>query len=263
MKKYIITGFRLMIVLLLLPLAMKAQTSPLHQYSDNVNAWLMYFGDHTVSDKWGVHIEAQWRRNDVLEYWQQLLLRTGINYHINPSVFATVGYGYVNTYPYGDFPVKSTFPEHRIWEQLQIKTPLNRIEWVSRFRLEQRFLHLPYLNTSTNTYEPNNDATYSNRFRLLNRFSLPFKGKTISDKSFYATVYDEILISFGKNVAANMFDQNRLYGAIGYKIPKIGKLEVGYLLQTILKSDGIKMERNHTLQVGLLSNIDFYKKKNN
>jgi hypothetical protein len=96
--------------------------------------------------------------------------------------------------------------------------------------------------------------------RLLNRFSIPFKGKTIIDKSFYLSVFNEIMLNFGKKVALNLFDQNRMYAAIGYRFPKISRLEVGYLNQWIVRSDGKTIENNHTLQLGLTSNIDFYKK---
>lgn len=241
-------------------LLLNGQTSPLHQYANNQNAWFMYFGDHKVSERWGVHLEAQLRRADLGQNPQQLLLRTGINYHLNAQVFTTLGYCFVETYPYGEFPVGTTFPEHRLWEQIQIKNQLGSIEWVNRLRLEQRWLQLPVRDGETGIFEPG-DAVYSNRFRLLNRASLPFKGKTIGDNSLYFTVYDELLINFGKNVASNIFDQNRAYIALGYKIPKVGRLELGYLFQTIQKSDGVKIERNHTLQVGLSSNIDFFKHK--
>ena len=236
-----------------------AQTAPLHLYSNNNNAWLMYFGDHKISDKWGIHLEAQMRRANWGNTWQQLLLRTGVNYHFNNQVFGTVGYCYVETYPYGDFPVKAAFPENRIWEQIQIKTPINNVEWVSRFRLEQRFSNVPVLNTADGTYAPG-ASVYTNRFRLLNRFSIPFQGKSIVDKSLYLSAYDELMVNFGENVGANFFDQNRAYLALGYKIPKVGRLEVGYMMQNIFKSDGIKIENNGTLQVGISSNIDFYKK---
>jgi hypothetical protein len=255
MKKMIIIVFALFLVNWA-----NAQTTPSHQHTNNSNAWLMYFGDHKLSDKWGVHLEAQWRRNNWVANPQQLLLRTGINYHFNPQAFATLGYCFVETYPYGEFAAKSTFPEHRIWEQLQLKNQLNRFEWVSRFRLEQRFVQSPVKTGDTYVL---GDAIYSNRFRLLNRFSVPFKGKSIVDKSLYASIYDEFFINFGKNVGANYLDQNRAYAAIGYKIPKVGKLELGYLYQAIFKSDGIKYENNHTLQLGLSSTLDFYHKKNN
>jgi hypothetical protein len=227
-------------------------------YTDNTNGWFMYFGDHKISDKWGVHVEAQYRGADIIKCEQQFLVRPGVNYHFSPQAFATVGYCYVHTAQYGGFPSKSAFPENRLWEQIQVKSQLGYIELVSRFRLEQRYVNTPVANGAI--FEPG-DAVYTNRFRLLNRISVPFKGKTIQDKSFYVSAFEELFINFGKKVAANIFDQNRVYLALGYKIPNIGKLEIGYLNQLLFKADGIKIENNHTLQVGLSSTIDFYKKK--
>jgi hypothetical protein len=237
----------------------QAQTQ-IHQYGTNTNAWIMYFGDHKLSAKWGIHLEAQLRRNDLFKSPQQMLLRTGINYHLNPNVFFTAGYCFVETYPYGAFPVKSRFPESRLWEQVQVKTQLHKIEWVSRFRAEQRFMKLPVKNAA-NILEPG-DAVYNNRFRLLNRLSVPFQGETIYPGSFYVTIYDEMMVSTGKQVALNVFDQNRAYIALGYPVPNLGRLEFGYLLQNVYKPDGIRVEKNNTLQIGLASNINFYKKKN-
>jgi Protein of unknown function (DUF2490). len=222
---------------------------------------LTYTGAHKLSDKWGLHFEAQWRRNGLLlQRCQQLLLRTGIIYHINSSLNATVGYLFVETYPYGDFAVSRAFPENRIWEQIQLKTQVGIVEWINRFRLEQRFSKLPV--KSGNTYILG-DVVYTNRFRILNRISVPFKGSSIINKSFYATASQELFINFGKNIGTNYLDQTRTYGALGYKIPKVGRLEVGYMYQPIFRNNGTKVGHNHTLQIGLISNVDFYKKQAN
>lgn len=226
----------------------------------NNNAWLVYNGDHKVSDKWGVHLEMQVRRNELLSKPMQLLPRVGINYYFNPQVMATAGYAYVETDPYGKFPVTTKFGESRAWEQIQIKNQFNRVEQVNRIRLEQRFVNLPVRSATDGTYKPG-PAVYSNRIRLQNRIAVPLNGKTIVDKSVYVTAADEIFVNFGKNVGKNIFDQNRAYAAIGYKVPKLGRVEAGYLWQVVAKSDGIRIESNHTLQVGIFSTIDFYKKK--
>lgn len=213
---------------------------------------------HKVSDKWGVHIEAQFRVSDIFKSEQQILLRPGLNYYFNNQAFATVGYCYVHTGQYGGFPAKSAFPENRFWEQIQVKNQVGYVELISRFRLEQRYVKSPVAVGAI--YEPG-DALYSNRFRVFNRISIPFKGKTIQDKSLYISAYDELFVNFGKKVGQNIFDQNRAYIALGYKIPKVGKLKIGYLNQLIFKApDGIKVENNNTLQIGLISTVDFYKK---
>jgi hypothetical protein len=251
MKKNIL----LCIISLCLICTVSAQTARI--VAQNTNTWFMYFGSHKISDKWGLHLEAQVRRSDFLSQSQQILLRGGINYHINPQTMLTAGYVFVQTEPYGKQPARSDFPENRLWEQLQLKNQVGSFEWISRFRLEQRYVQVPVL---TGTTYAAGDAVYTNRFRILNRFSIPFKGKTIVDKSFYLSVFDEVMVNFGKKVALNIFDQNRLYAAIGYKLPKVGRLELGYLNQMIIKGDGKTIENNHTLQVGLSSSIDFYKK---
>jgi hypothetical protein len=230
----------------------------LRQIGDNSNGWFMYMGDHKVSEKWGVHLEAQVRRSNIVSLPQQLLLRPGINYHFNNQVFASAGYAFVETHPYGKFPVLRDFSEHRIWEQIQIKNQLKNVEYISRFRLEQRYVH-SIVGTVGNYSE--GPTVYSNRFRLLQRFSVPLKGQKIEDKSLYLTAYDEFFVNFGKQIKYNIFDQNRAYIALGYKLPNIGRLELGYMNQLLVKSDGIKIENNHTLAVSLNSNIDFFRHK--
>jgi hypothetical protein len=228
------------------------------QYTTNYNGWLVYTGNHKLSDKWGLHLEAQWRRSNIVLDNQQLLFRTGINYYFNSQVSVTAGYCFAETYPYGEFAAKASFPENRIWEQLQLKNNMGAVEFINRLRLEQRFINQPVLENGM--YEPG-DAVYTNRARILNRFSIPFKGKTIEDKSLYISAFDELYINFGKHVGFNILDQNRVYLAIGYKIPKAGRLEIGYLNQLAFKSDGIKVERNHTIQIALYSGLEFRKKK--
>jgi hypothetical protein len=225
------------------------------QYTTNYNGWYMYFGNHKFSEKWGVHLEAQFRFHDVLASGQQILLRPGLNYYFGDQTFAAVGYAFVQTYPYGEFAAPIRYPEHRLWQQVQIKSQLQKIEMINRFRLEQRFIHLPVQKINSD-YQPGN-AVYQNRIRLFTRFSFPFNSVTIADKSWYITLYDEMFVSFGEKVGQNIFDQNRAYVALGYKVPGLGRVEFGYLNQLILRSDGIRVENNHTLQLGVYSTLPF------
>jgi Protein of unknown function (DUF2490) len=234
----------------------------IRQNTSNTNAWFAYMGSHKIADKWSLHLEFQYRTSEGLSKTLQLLPRVGLNYHISSQAFVTAGYAFIQTYPYGAFGSKIDFPENRIWQQLQLKNQVGSFEWISRFRLEQRFVQSPV--TVVGTFGTDNilgNAVFTNRFRLLNRFSIPFKGKTIVNHSFYATIFDELMINFGENVKTNIFDQNRIFIGIGYKFPQLGRLEVGFLEQTIIRSDGIKVENNHTFSISLMNNLDFMKKK--
>lgn len=245
----------------LLSIAVHAQQTAARYNAWNNNAWLMYFGNHKVADKFGLHIEAQIRRNDILKNWQQLLLRTGIEYYM-PSARLTLGYGFIETYGYGEFPVANAFPEHRIWQQALLSNPIGAFKLTHRYRLEQRFIG----SSATGQFA---NGRYENRFRYMLRINRALKGSEIERGKFYFSLYNEIFVNFGKEVGYNLFDQNRAYGAIGYHLGKIGRVELGYMYQLLQQrklllsnSPALNIiENNHTLQVSLVNDLPFYKKK--
>ena len=225
----------------------------MHAY--NTNAWLMYFGSHKVSNSLGLHAEVQWRRNDLFSGNQQLLLRTGLEFYPRRDVRFTLGYAFVETYPYGEFAVEQAFPEHRIWQQLLLPQELGKVKLAHRYRLEQRMIG----NSSTGQFE---NGRYENRARYMAKATINLSA---GSNPFFAALYDELFINFGKEVGYNIFDQNRLYGAIGYTISPVLKLELGYLYQVVqlrtLDATSLRkrIENNHTFQVGLFSNMPLYK----
>ena len=212
------------------------------QSEDNAHGWFMYFGDHPLGkSKWGLHLEGQWRRHDVITQWQQLLLRPAVNYQVSKNVMLTGGYGFVETYRYGDFPVRERFPEHRLWQQALITTKFLGRDWQHRVRLEQRFF---------GGYA----ARYENRIRYMLRTSIPLP---FAERKYYLGLYNEILYNFGGDVAFNVFDQNRAYIALGRPIARDTRLEIGFMEQTVQQRNGRIFEHNHTLQVGIFSRLPF------
>lgn len=219
----------------------------------NTNAWLMYFGNHKVSDKWGLHIEAQLRRANVVDDPAQLLLRAGVD-HYSKWGRLTLGGAFVQTYPYGEFAVAHRFPEFRLWEQVLTTQTLGKVQLSHRYRLEQRFIG----SSTDGTME---NGRYENRFRYMARATVPLNGD--GKTPLYAAAYDELMVNFGKDVAYNIFDQNRLYAALGIGISPVLKLELGYLYQVAvlrsLSEGKNRVENNHTLQIGLFSSLPFMK----
>lgn len=229
---------------------MNATAQPIRTYDNNNNVWLMYFGTHALSSKWSLHTEVQLRRHNFIADPQQLLLRTGINYNLSPRAMVTLGYAFVETYPYGDYPAATAFPEHRIYEQLLLKDQHGIAALQHRFRLEQRWI----------TFANQPGATYLNRVRYMFRSNFALSGKTIDKGELYIGWYDEIFINFGKNVARNVYDQNRFYLALGYKITNTSSLELGYMNQNVAQRNGNIFENNHTLQAAFIHNSDLRKK---
>jgi hypothetical protein len=234
-------------LLLCLSPAALAQNERIKDY--NQNGWYMYFGDHKLDSKWGLHTEVQWRRHNYLKDPQQLLLRTGINYDLTPMAMFTLGYGYIETHPYGEFPAAGTFPEHRIYQQLQLKGSVSRVGLMHRYRMEQRWVK-PVGAA---------ESTYLNRARYMLKATLPLLGPSIDAREPFLALYNEVFVGFGNKVQRNIFDQNRAYAALGYKFNNAATLELGYLNQIVQKPNGTVFEHNHTVQVSLFYNLDFSK----
>ena len=207
--------------------------------------WYNYFGTFKLSKKWGIHTEYQWRRNNYITNWQQSLLRVGINYQAKPSLLLRVGYGWIETFPYGDITINAlgrNFTEHRIFEMAQLSQKEGIVDISHRFMLEQRFVGR-YSNASKTKED---EFPLTNRLRYMYRMQLPLKGKTIADKTPYAALYDEIFVGFGKNVNANVFDQNRLGLLLGYKFNNKFRIEGGYLSQIV--QYGRRINNNNIFQ---------------
>lgn len=99
---------------------------------------------------------------------------------------------------------------------------------------------------------------YENRIRYMAKLTVPLAGEW--ERPMFLAIYDEVMLNFGKEVGYNLFDQNRLYGALGFTFTPQLKLEVGYLYQLVqLRSLDPAMknrvENNHTLQIGLFSTL--------
>jgi len=201
---------------------------------DELGAWYMYFGTNQITDKLSIHSEAQFRFYEVAATFNQLLLRTGLNYHLNDHAIATLGYGYISTDgTFADIPDEENSNEHRIFEQFILKNKVGKIKFEHRYRLEQRFI----------SNELDDFTEHRARYRL--QLTYPF------NDTWFLNVYDEVFI----NLQEPIFGQNRLYGAIGYVIKPNFSIQLGYLKNHF---SGRNFDR---LQLGVIFNTDFRKNK--
>jgi Protein of unknown function (DUF2490) len=200
-----------------------AQNDRVNDYN-NIN-WAQLFVTKSINKKTDWLIEYQWRRTNGLKHWQQGLFRTAIQYKPNSNVALAVGYAQAETFAYGDYPIANngTFPEHRLFEQVLLKQSLSRLSISHRFRIEQRFIGRVKAGTDRDIEK----WIFSNRFRYLLKLQYPLS------KNFYGWCGDELLISAGKNVGVNIFDQNRIHLNLGYKINSKIAVELGYINQTL------------------------------
>ena len=227
MKKF------LFIILLFLAKQANAQESG----TDKTGNWLMYFGTNKLSDKYSLHTEAQLRLYEPFGNFNQLLLRTGVNYHINNSALVTLGYGYIPTEAYDKELALSRSIEHRIWQQFILTNSLGRLFFEHRYRLEQRWI----ANAA--------DNWYLNRLRYRILVNIPLNNIEMAENTVFLSLYNEMFL----NVTDTPFDQNRLFGALGYKVNNSLSLQAGYLRHRL------GFHNYNRLQIALFLNTDLRK----
>ncbi len=191
----------------LLPFTMFSQ-------EDNTGNWLMYFGMNKISDKFSVHTEIQYRNHTLTpNNTEQLLLRTGLNYHFSEKAFVTAGYAYIPSYVYDSEQSAPETEEHRIWQQFILTNKIGRVKFEHRYRIEQRWV----------------GQDYRNRFRYRLMLFIPLNRPKIEKGSLFIGLYNEVFV----NAKKTFFDRNRLYGALGYQFSKSTGVQLGMMHQQV------------------------------
>ena len=198
---------RLLFLLLFLPFSLLAQQG-------EIGNWIMYFGTNKISEKFSIHSEIQYRNHTfVPNNIEQLLLRTGLNYHFSKKAFVTAGYGFIPSYVFESEQSAPETTEHRIWQQFILKNKINRVHFEHRYRIEQRWVN----------------GDYKNRFRYRLMLVIPFNKPVIETGTWFLGLYDEIFI----NDRQTVFDRNRLFGGVGYQFHKTANVQAGMLVQHV------------------------------
>jgi hypothetical protein len=201
--------------------------------------------------------EYQWRRADGFQHWQQSLLRFGLEYVLQPKVSVMLGYGWIKTFPYGNQPVLHEFDEHRIFEQINVKDQVGRFEFQHRYRVEQRFIDQYAKNSSGEVVQV--DPVFRNRIRYRAMVMVPLSRKEMLDNTLFLNVNNELFVGVGKGIAKNPIDQNRFIAALGWRFNARTNIQLGYLNQFVIKTNATDMERNHSLWISMVYNLDFSK----
>ena len=179
----------------------------------NLGNWLLYFGNKHLNERWNWHNEVQYRSYNAISDLEQLLIRTGVGYNLtedNNNVL--LGYGYILSQNYMEgTDEKLDVNEHRIFQQFITRQNIGVVLLQHRYRFEQRFI----------------ESDFRLRFRYFLGINVLLNNKVMEDNTIYLSAYNEIFI----NTEGNIFDRNRLYGGLGYRVSKTIRMELGYMNQ--------------------------------
>ena len=204
------------------------------QKSD-IGNWIIYFGNQQINKRWNWWNEMQYRNFNFIGDLEQLVFRTGIGYNLtenNNNVL--LGYAFVYAEPYiPGTDQKTSRTENRIYEQFITRQNFGRVFIQHRYRIEERFF----------------TSDFSMRFRYFLSLNIPINQKVIQKNVFYFSAYNEIFLRTTEPV----FDQDRIYGAVGYAINNYLRLETGLMYQIF--ENGNKLQ----FQFVFMNNIPFKK----
>jgi hypothetical protein len=167
----------------------------------------------SIEKKWGGYVEVQARANGVFQQYFYNELKGGLSYDLDKNFTVLIGTGRYSTF---DDPGPINV-EKRLWQQLVLTQLMSRIKIEHRYRVEQRWL----------TYQTEDSTAFRQRLRYrLNAF-IPLNHSTITDKTVFLSVYDEVFL----NPRGPVLERNRVYAGVGYQLNAHLNIQLGWVRQ--------------------------------
>jgi hypothetical protein len=218
--------FVFIMTLSITPVKINAQNS-------EIGNWFIYFGNQRINKRWNWWNEVQYRNYNFIGDLRQLVFRTGLGFNLTESNNnVLLGYAFIYSEPYLPSTNKKTSnSSNTIYEQFITRQNFDRVFIQHRYRIEERFFA--------------ND--FGMRFRYFLSFNIPLNKEVIDPKVVYLSAYNEIFL----RSTVPVFDQDRIYGAVGYAISNFLRLETGLMYQIF------ENENKLQFQIVFMNNIPF------
>lgn len=179
----------------------------------------------------GGYLEVQPRLSNDVTRMNQMLIRPALSLRLTRRLSSMAGYAFIQTYQ------PSSFYENRIWQQLNLSTPIKKLEMYNRSRFEQRLIQ--------------DVGGVALRWRQLLGFRYPHKSR-----GWYLNVYDELFVNFNSPTDGPQagIDQNRIFVGVGRHLNRRVRAEIGYINQYINRTE-VDDLGNHVVVLGLYSDL--------
>jgi hypothetical protein len=193
---------------------------------DDTQQWTSASFTHALDDKVSLSFSSRVRFDEDISRKKDLLLGPGMSYALSPALSLGGGYTHLHAFPSG------SSSENRAWQQVGFVEKLWGASVGNRLRLEERFV------------EDVGGAIIRARYRL--RLDMPLGG------SPWALVgSEEVFVNLNSQGEGPVggFEQNRLYGGLGFRVTEQLRLEGGYQWE-YKENRGSESENVHAILVG-------------
>ncbi len=218
-------------------------------------AWLGYFNQSRLSDKWGLWTDIQLRtKESFVNNFSQSIARVGLTYYVTENTKLTLGYGYISNYA-GDNHANITQPEHRIWQQVQWHSKFPRLRLMQWVRLEEKFKR----KIADNDHLAEGYG-YNWKVRYNFLLNFPLSKNAFAPHSLSVVLNDEVHVNFGKEIVYNYFDQNRFFVGFSYHINARDNIQFGYMNLFQQQAAGNTYKNISAARVFYFHNLDLRKR---
>jgi hypothetical protein len=223
--------------------------------NEDEQSWFAIINTTRLSNRWGIWFDAHMRlKDDFVQKPSLAIVRGGPTYFVNNDLRLTAAYAFINVFPESAHPEISR-PEHRLWQQVQWLSHIQKARWMQWVRLEQRFRrNLSDQGLLDEGYQ------FNWRMRFNGLLTVPLGKDAFRPGGLQAIVNNELMVNFGKNIRFNYFDQNRFFVGLGLQTAPASQLQLGYLNVFVQSPAGDRFTNIHALRMFYTHNFDFRKK---
>ncbi|MCX6199460.1 MAG: DUF2490 domain-containing protein [Bacteroidetes bacterium] len=245
----------ILVVLLLLSVVQFTNAAvTMQQVTIQALTWTRLNNTLQIDSHWSIYTEADNRIFDSPAKESQAVLRLMVRYGFKSGI--TIGAGYASFFNFPNNPKSKSslmIPELRPAVDVTFQQSFKRVTVYHRNVFENRFTH----NASSAELKSGYTFTFRYRYRLQAEFLL-WK-KNYSKLKFILS--DELMFQMGKTIVYNVFDQNRIYAALGYEPLKWLGFEAGYLHIFQQRSSGVDFYSRHVFRFSIHTKIFVAHKK--
>lgn len=214
--------------------------------------WYGYFNKLKINENWVLNSQLEERQFYSPNAQYQFVFRSNLDKRISENINASLGFVlFLNNPNDPNAENKITVPELRTDFGFNSKKKYRYFTLSHRYKLEARFFH----NTENNQLA-NGFSFSSFRFRYQLGAEIPLP---INQSQFLLMVKDEAMFNMGNKIVKNVFDQNRIYVGLHYKISKQLALEAGYMNLFQQTSAGDIFYNRDIIRFSIFHDIDLNK----
>ncbi len=231
------------------------ESSPKKEFSNSTGLWTGIYTKYRLSEKWFYYGEYHLRRrNNFINDMAQIYLRFGATYLASKKLELTAGFVTPLYWaPEQDLPGQdNVVPQYRLWQQLLLVQPFDRLKLYHQFRFEQRWKR---------DYVENSPFKLTHRFRYKLTAYYPLNNHHLVNKTLFLSAYEEIFIQAGKSITYDYLEDNRAFLGLGYILNENIQIQAGYMWTFRFNGAPNKFEHRHIPRISFYHNIDFHRKK--